>query len=339
MDPSEIHRNSIKSKALFGRQFIPMRISAKFLFLFLVFAASIQSLLAFASKTEEQKTNYKYEIYILNRFDQPNRLTNPVRSVKDQEAYVSDWYSEFDPKEHFSHLKMPFTERQIEIFLDSNKSNFAQDEVYRNLLTEIIIRSSMMFRLANYGFTLSYTKELEKIFHRLADLDKLLNSFDLSFEERNEELSRIFSFALNVGIQEVKQESLRAEASIKEVLNTIVDFSHRPEYGKSARKAYNKERYSERFVRRILVALIVHAFVLFTPDVLDLDSILDLPKSYKFLGNSICTAIICYPIFRKFILPDFRKSQNHIFSLAGASCSNLLKENEASVKGIPGIRR
>ncbi|MCB9024984.1 MAG: hypothetical protein H6625_01595 [Bdellovibrionaceae bacterium] len=284
--------------------------------------------LSIAKKIEVQKNNDSYRNIVIPNYLRPFDGTNEIEKNKLEEEYPENWYEEFNPEMHFDDIEMPLAKTKLNEFLIKAGERLEVSVKYRSLVTEVFVRSTMMFRLAGNAYSRAYLKELNYIFRRLADIDTELGNLQLQIEDRKSELDRIIEGAINAGIEELTYNNHRAIPIIKEVLSTIIDFGSRDIYKSQAQNNYNSKNSFYRVSSKFLSFFIISISTLIGFSHFELANYLGVEFDNLFLSSLICSyGLSNYA--SNFIFPyKFKCKQKYIFNQTVQTCSDILGDNK-----------
>lgn len=305
----------------------PKKISA---FLVIIVTLTILSPPIHAAETSE--TKQENTIFTHNRFLFENPYDGSSEAIQRawEKKYITSWYYNFGPKFHVEdlHLKNGIDAKISQFLKSTEDERIKTSRKYHDLITELFIRSAMMFRLAENGWSTAYLKEAEQIFFKLADLDEEFKKCGLNFETRKNHIDLALVEALRAGTEEMSFHSLKTKATINEVLTSISDLAQRESSQSRIQTQYNSMR-PDTF-HRFKLGVIIFSILLGInglPDQLAMSHALGVSPSNLALVQLFLSGFLSIYAVQKIIPRGFKGQQQYLFDQTALSCSKLIKGN------------
>ena len=135
---------------------------------------------------------------------------------------------------------MGTTYQDLNILLSSDLTPIDVDELGKLIVTEIFFRTSMMFRLAENGYSRAYLIELDTIIEKLVQLHNHLASKEIPEPDIRTYVEGLFSQSLVSALKILNPKDNNSDSNIKEVLSNLIDLSQNTDYKLMLRTALLK---------------------------------------------------------------------------------------------------
>lgn len=305
----------------------PKKISA---FLVIIVTLTILSPPIHAAETSRKKNNIIFFTTNIVLFENIYEGDNEANKLAWEKEYDESWYDDFDPTFHLKDLYLNGDiDAKISQFLKSTEDERIKTRrKYHDLITELFIRSAMMFRLAENGWSTAYLKEAEQIFFKLADLDEEFRKCGLDFETRKNHIDLALVEALRAGTEEMSFHSLKTKATINEVLTSISDLAQRKSSQSRIQTQYNSMRLDT--FHRFKLGVIIFPILLGInrlPDQLAMSHALGVSPSNLTLVQLFLSGFLSIYAVQKILPRGFEGKQKYLFDQTALSCSKLIKRN------------